>query len=205
MLFKRREPISLKKRLEAIFWPRAGWRRSATYFGHRLSRLPGSPSGIAAGFACGAAISFTPLIGLHFIGAAVLAWALRGNIFASAVGTVVGNPWTFPIIWIWIFNLGKWILGWEAGRELPEEMSFTIIVEHPWEIFLPMLVGGIPTALAAWFAFFFPVKRIVAGYQKARAHRLRRKVEKQIARGERPSVAREGEKADGDLQTEERG
>lgn len=189
MLFKRRDPISLKRRLETVFWPRAGWRRSATYFGHRLSRLPGSPSGIAAGFACGAAISFTPLIGLHFIGAAVLAWALRGNIFASAVGTVVGNPWTFPLIWIWIFNLGIWILGWEAGRELPEEMSFTIIVDYPWEIFLPMLVGGIPTALFAWFAFFFPVKRIVAGYQNARARRLRRKVERQIARGERPDAA----------------
>lgn len=203
MLFKRRHPLTFTKRLGALFWPRAGWRRTATYFGHRLSRLPGSPSGIAAGFACGAAISFTPLIGLHFIGAAVLAWILRGNLFASAVGTVVGNPWTFPLIWIWIFNLGNWLLGQSAGRELPEGMSFTLIVEHPWEIFLPMLVGGIPTALVAWFAFFFPVKRLVAGYQKARAKRLRRKVERQLARGEREAAARE--KESGGLQTEERG
>ena len=205
MLFKRRKPLSLWKRMETVVWPRAGWRRSATYFGHRLSRLPGSPSGIAAGFACGAAISFTPLVGLHFIGAAVLAWLLRGNIFASAVGTVVGNPWTFPVIWLWIFKLGTWILGWEAGRELPEQMSFTLIVEHPWGIFLPMLVGGIPTALVAWFAFFFPVKRLVTGYQRARARRLRRKVGRQIARGERPSVARKENKAESDLQTEEKG
>ena len=202
MLFKRRHPLSVGKRLGGLVWPRSGWRRTATYFGHRLSRLPGSPSGIAAGFACGAAISFTPLIGLHFIGAAVLAWALRGNLFASAVGTVVGNPWTFPLIWLWIFNLGTWVLGWEAGRELPETMSFTLIVEHPWEIFLPMLVGGIPTALVAWFGFFFPVKRVVSSYQKARAKRLRRKTERQIARAEKREAERE--KATGALQTEDK-
>lgn len=204
MLFKRRHPQSFKKRLGGLVWPRSGWRRTATYMGHRLSRLPGSPSGIAAGFACGAAISFTPLIGLHFIGAAVLAWALRGNLFASAVGTVVGNPWTFPLIWLWIFNLGKWVLGWEAGRELPESMSFTLIVDYPWEIFLPMLVGGIPTALVAWFTFFFPVKRVVASYQKARARRLRRKTERQIARREKREAERE-KAASGVLQTEEQG
>lgn len=185
MLFKRRHPLTFGKRVLSMVWPRIGWRRSATYMGHRLSRLPGSPSGIAAGFACGAAISFTPLIGLHFVGAAALAWAIRGNIFASAVGTVVGNPWTFPFIWAWIFSLGKWILGWEAGRELPESVSISFIVDYPWEIFLPMLIGAIPTALVAWIVFYFPVLRLVTGYQKARARRLRRKEARAAIREEK--------------------
>ena len=192
MLFKRRHPLTFSKRVLSMLWPRAGWRRAATYMGHRLSRLPGSPGGIAAGFACGAAISFTPLIGLHFIGAAVLAWLMRGNLFASAVGTVVGNPWTFPFIWVWIFNLGTWILGWESGRELPDRVSITHIVDYPWEIFLPMMIGGIPTALVAWFVFFYPVKRLVAGYQKARARRLKRKAVLAALKGEQEKLQGSG-------------
>lgn len=196
MLFKRRHPLTFSKRMFSMLWPRAGWRRSATYMGHRLSRLPGSPSGIAAGFACGAAISFTPLIGLHFIGAAMLAWVMRGNLFASAVGTVVGNPWTFPLIWVWTFNFGRWILGWDTGRDLPSRVSLTFIVEHPWEIFLPMLIGAIPTAIVAWFVVYFPVVRLVTGYQRARQRRLQRKAVREAIRSEhkREQVSSSGKK-----------
>ena len=124
-----------------------GWRRVATYWAHKLKRLQGSPYAIACGFACGAAVSFTPLIGFHFILAAVLAWALRGNIIASAIGTAVGNPWTFPFIWAGIIWLGTMILGYERGQELPADMTIGTIFEEPGTVLLPMLVGGLPTAV----------------------------------------------------------
>ena len=60
-----------------MLWPRRGWTRMALYIQHRLGRLPGTPYRIAAGFACGAAISFTPFLGLHFVLAALGALALR--------------------------------------------------------------------------------------------------------------------------------
>ena len=69
----------------------------------RLKRLQGTPYSIATGFACGVAISFTPFIGFHMILAALTAWLIRGNIIASAIGTIVGNPWTFPFIWLAVF------------------------------------------------------------------------------------------------------
>ena len=71
-----------------------GWGRVLRYWTFKLKRLQGSPYAIACGFACGAAVSFTPLIGFHFILAAVLAWALRGNIIASAIGTIFEEPGT---------------------------------------------------------------------------------------------------------------
>lgn len=176
-MFKRRHPLPFHQRAGAIVWPRGGWRRSGAYVAHRLRRLPGTPYRIAAGFASGAAVSFTPFIGLHFVLAALLAVAVRGNVIAAAIGTVVGNPWTFPLIWLWIYSLGQWVLGRGDGlKVLPEAISFQHIVESPFEILLPMVVGGIPTAIIAWFVFFWPLQRTVAEYQKARRRRLRKRL-----------------------------
>jgi hypothetical protein len=176
-MFKRRIPLPFHKRAGAFIWPRGGWRRSGAYVAHRLRRMPGPPYRIAAGFASGAAISFTPFIGLHFVLAAALALLVRGNVIAAAIGTVVGNPWTFPFIWLWTYSLGRWVLG--GGQTLkvnPEGISFQHIVESPFEVLLPMIVGGVPTAVVAWFVFFWPLQSSVAGYQKARQRRFRKRL-----------------------------
>lgn len=182
MLFRRRSPLPLFQKLRQAFWPRAGWRRTAIYVSHRVRRLPGTPGHIAAGFACGAAVSFTPFLGLHFVSAALLALLLRGSLLASAIGTVVGNPWTFPLIWAWIYTLGCLILGSEHAACVHDSLSLTELERSPFTteylrdnilVFgLPMTVGGLPTALVAWFAFYWPVKAAVASYQTARRKRL---------------------------------
>lgn len=175
MLFGRRNPLPLLSRLRSALWPRRGWRRSTRYVVHRLSRLPATPYRIAAGFACGSAVSFTPLMGFHFLSAALLAFLIRGNFIASALGTVVGNPWTFPFIWAWTFAFGRWLIGHTREIEpLPQHLSLHYIFENLGEVFLPMLVGSIPTAVAAWFVTYFLVHRLVRGYQRARRLRLLR-------------------------------
>ena len=175
-LFRRREKLSRWTRLGRFVWPRMGWGRILRYWTFKLKRLQGSPYAIACGFACGASVSFTPFIGFHFILAAVLAWAMRGNIIASAIGTAVGNPWTFPFIWAGIMWIGTWILGYERGQELPAELTFGAIFEQPGTVLLPMLVGGLPTGVIVWLLFFFPIRRVVGNYQHHRqARRLRRR------------------------------
>ncbi len=171
----RRHPLSIYRRVREFVWPSGGWRRASLYVAHRVRRLPGTPYRIAAGFACGAAISFTPFIGFHFVGAALLATLLRGSLLASAIGTVVGNPWTFPFIWAWIYGLGQWLLGGEVVSELPAALSLTYIFERPLDVLWPMTVGGVPTAIVAWFAVFWPVRGAVAEYQHARRLLVRRK------------------------------
>ncbi|MDE0049530.1 MAG: DUF2062 domain-containing protein, partial [Rhodospirillales bacterium] len=157
----------------------------------------GSPYAIACGFACGAAVSFTPFIGFHFILAAVLAWALRGNVIASAIGTAVGNPWTFPFIWAGIMWIGTWILGYERGQELPAELTFGAIFEQPGTVLLPMLVGGLPTGVIVWLLIFFPIRRVVANYQHHRqAKRLRRR---RVLDEERRAREGQAEKAEDDI------
>ncbi len=174
-MFGRRHPLPIYRRVREIVWPSGGWHRASLYVAHRLRRLPGTPYRIAAGFACGAAISFTPFIGFHFVGAALLSILLRGSLLASAIGTVVGNPWTFPFIWAWIYALGQWLLGGEVVSELPAVLSLTYIFERPLDVLWPMTVGGVPTSVAAWFAFFWPVRGAVAEYQHARSRLVRRR------------------------------
>ena len=57
--------------------------RFISYYKLKLARLPASPNAIASGFACGSMVSFTPLLGLHFILAIVIAYLIRGNLIAA--------------------------------------------------------------------------------------------------------------------------
>ena len=175
MLFGRRHRASYLGRAREVVWPRSGARRAGTYLAHRVRRLPGTPYSIAAGLACGAAVSFTPFMGLHFVLGAVLALVIRGNIVASAIGTAVGNPWTFPLIWSLIYNIGRALLGMGEGAGVSPDLTLSEIANQPMELLTPMLVGAVPTALAAWTVFFFPVYLGVRRYQairQARRHRL---------------------------------
>ncbi len=185
-MFRRREKPLIHHRMRAWVWPRGGIMRAWRYVMHRLARLPGSAYSIAAGFACGAAISFTPFVGFHILISALLAWALRANILASAIGTVVGNPWTFPFIWVWLYESGTWMITRDsASGPMPNfEQTFSQIMEallrfdlsslidSAMPVFWPMFLSGVPTALVVWFVFFLPLQRLINAYQKRRAHRL---------------------------------
>ncbi len=178
-MFKRRAQRTYWDRARGFVWPRSGWRRAFAYMTHRIKRLPGTPQSIAAGVACGVAASFTPLVGLHFILAALLAWLIGGSIIASAIGTAAGNPWTFPIIWIGIYRLGAMILGWDVSETLPDGLTLTYIVDNPTAVLLPMVVGAVPAALVAWTVTFWPVLSIVTKYHELR----RRRLVKRLAQG----------------------
>jgi uncharacterized protein (DUF2062 family) len=175
-MFGRRRPLPLVERTARWVWPRGGWTRQGIYVAHRIKRLPGTPNSIAAGFACGVAVSFTPFIGFHFVLAALLALLMRGNIIASAIGTVAGNPWTFPVIWIWTYNIGLWVLGQEQGGTLPEDFSIQYIFDNPLKVLWPMAVGSLPTGLSAWLIAFFSMRVVVKRYRLRRRSRLRAKL-----------------------------
>jgi len=191
-MFQRRQKISIFQRIRQFFWPSAGWQRSTRYVFHRVARIPGSAYSLAAGFACGAAISFTPFIGLHFILSAILAYIMRANIIASAIGTVVGNPWTFPFIWVAVFNVGNWIVDSDdvsAGEvdflhvltesmEAMHRLDFEYLLETSAPVMVPMLVGCVPVAIFVWILFFMPLRPMISKYQAARHHKRTRKARK---------------------------
>lgn len=155
-LFKSANKPSLIRGIASFFWPRGGFRRAWTCQFLRLARLKACPHKISLGFAAGAFASFLPLVGLHFILAAALAFAVRGNIIASAVGTVVGNPLTFPMIWFATYKVGLTLTGQldaqgSGSVAIPIDLqsafdptAFTGVFHKIGEAFVPMLVGALP-------------------------------------------------------------
>ncbi len=172
------------RRVREFFWPRAGWGRSTRYVAHRIGRLRATPHAVAAGVAAGVSVSFLPLSGAHFLLAAALAWATRGNLVASAIGTLAGNPWTFPPIWIGSYELGLLMLpgtegmprlGVGAFAQLFANLVRSVItadldlfMDAVWPFWMPMMVGGLPLALASWVASYVGTRRLV---EKVRARR----------------------------------
>ena len=83
---------------------------------------------------------------------------------ASAIGTVVGNPLTFPFIWASTYSVGNIILGRPAHfhfrdvRQSIAEQSLHAI----WPIIGPMALGaiaiGVPAALVGYGIAFFGVR-----------------------------------------------
>lgn len=179
MLFRRRHKPSALTKLRAWIWPRSGWRRAGLYVWHRLARLPGTPHSIAAGFACGAAISFTPFLGFHIALALAFATILRGNYLAAVIGTVVGNPWTFPPIFALTAYVGMRMLGHDAVAEAPVwdwNAIFVAPVTYLSEfvpLVYPLIIGGIPVAVIVWVVFYLVFKDLLTRYRARRAARVK--------------------------------
>lgn len=136
--------------------------------------MPGTPHSIAAGVASGAAVSFTPFIGLHFLMGFAVAWVVRGNLLASAIGTAVGNPWTFPFIFALTGQVGVMLIGGDAAAEVPA-WNWDALFSEPaayltsfLPLVFPLLVGGVPVAIVVWLLFYFSFKGLLVGYHAAR-------------------------------------
>jgi len=218
VVFKRRTPRSYFRIVVETFYPRGGWRRASQYVAYRLRRLPDPAHKISRGIAAGVFTSFTPIFGFHFIIAAAIAWALRGNLIASLLATFFGNPVTFPFIAAVSMEVGAWILGSppvplnrvggafsQAFTEIWHNMTviFTDETAH-WDrlaaffdvIFLPYLVGGlVPGMLAAIAAYYLSYPLIVT-YQKARDRRRQARIKKKLRKAtearERAEAAEKG-------------
>ncbi|MBF9030803.1 DUF2062 domain-containing protein [Rhodobacterales bacterium HKCCE3408] len=200
MVFKRRTPLSWGQAFLRFLWPRGGWGRAAQYVKHRVRRLPGTPEQIARGIFAGVFASFTPLYGLHFIFAGVLAWAMRGNVLAGLLGTFFGNPLTYVPISIISLRTGHFLLQtppehrrtrdvfdsmghaaealWFNFRALftPERADWQGLHEFWGTVFFPWLVGGIIPGIIAGLVCYFISVPVIRAYQARRTARLRKRM-----------------------------
>lgn len=204
MVFKRRKPRTYFEFVSESFFPRGGWRRAGWYIAYRLRRLPDPAHKISRGIAAGVFTSFTPLFGFHFVIAAAIARALRGNMVAAILATFFGNPLTFPLIAAVSMELGSYLLGqpgyplhliWAAFQDAAQDLwrnlvaIFTLDTAH-WSglrlffdrVFLPYLVGGLLPGIASGFAAYFLANPLIAAYQKARLARLKKRFAKKRER-----------------------
>ena len=142
-------------------------RRFFSYYKLKLARLPASSYAISAGFACGSMVSFTPLLGFHFVLAVVFSYLFRANYIAALIGTIVGNPISFPFIWGLIYKVGAFIVDRSDNNLIPN-INFEIIIKQTYDIFIPMLVGGAVLAIPVWLLTYFITYSFVSSFKKAR-------------------------------------
>ena len=98
MPFGRKRKQSLLTSLLNFFKILFIFSRAKKYISLSIKRIKGSPQALSLGLATGVAISFTPFIGLHALLAMFISWVIGGSMAAALIGTLFGNPWTFPII-----------------------------------------------------------------------------------------------------------
>lgn len=192
MVFKRRQPRGWWSWFRQFFYPDGGFRRATRYVVHRMRRLPDEPHRIARGIFAGCLIGFLPLPGLQFVGAAGLAWLMRGNILAALLGTFNSNPVTTPFFAVAAISLGHWMLGIQtpltaeaigkafadAGGDLWGNVMaiFTDAPAH-WEglvnfwqtIYVPYFIGALGPGIVLSLGFYYATIPLVHAYQKSRA------------------------------------
>lgn len=171
MLFGRRKPPSLAQRIRTAFWPPKGISRSVRYIAIRVFRLKATPHAVAAGVAAGVAVSCTPFLGFHFIMAFCLAFILRGNMVAAALGTAFGNPLTFPLIFAAAYRIGVYLLGGQPSDRVGEANLFFLLRQLDfgplWDpVLKPTLIGGLPLAALCGAAFYVLTRQGVRLFQQ---------------------------------------
>ena len=113
----------------------------------KIFRIKDFPESVAIGLAWGVSISFTPLLGLHLIICYSGTILMRGNLIAATVGSVIGNPWTFPFFFYLAYKLG--LLFFFSPLE-KYEFKIKFLIENFQDLYFPTLVGSLPIAIIVW-------------------------------------------------------
>ena len=139
-------------------------KRASLFYFLKLIRVKDTKKKLAIGFACGSMVSFSPFIGFHFFLAVIFAYIFRGNIVASLIGTFVGNPFTFPFIWIFIYKVGN--IFFKNDQNFSLELNFKSLFDQGYDILIPMLIGSLIVSIPIWFISYFTVKFLLETFKK---------------------------------------
>jgi len=129
--------------------------RLLTLLKYRIIRIKDFPESVAIGLAWGAAVSFTPLLGFHLIICFLGTWIMKGNLIAATVGTIIGNPWTFPFFFYFAYKIGVFF---HFDSLQVYEFNINFFLENFDNLFYPTLFGSLPIAIIVWVTTYFLCK-----------------------------------------------
>ena len=137
---------------------------------HKIKRIKDFPESVAIGLAWGAAVSVTPILGLHLIVCYTGTWIMRGNLIAATVGTIIGNPWTFPFFFYLDYKIGVLFY---FDKMSNYEFKLKFLFENFQELFLPTLFGSIPIAIFVWLITYYLTKNILEKKLNEKKNKIR--------------------------------
>jgi uncharacterized protein len=94
---------------------------------------------------------------------------------AALLGTFVGNPLTYPLIWYSTYAVGNLMLRGKTPKEAIDLSGgiFQSSLDQLWPILKPMTLGCLPVGLALAALSYVLVRPMVEAYK----HRRRRQLE----------------------------
>lgn len=124
--------------------------------------LDNHPGHIAAGFAVGVFISFTPPVpGLHTAAAILLAFVFRLNKLTCLTGAWVNSPLTIIPSMILSYKLGKWFLGGQPAELRISNLDWNclkgVLMHHSKPLLLGSSILGFVAAVIAYFVCYWLV------------------------------------------------
>src|SRR3990172_13379085 len=103
----------------------------------------------------------------------LIAGVFGGSLIAAILGTFLGNPLTYPLLWYAAYEAGNLMLGAPTTKRQIDLSGgiFQTSFDQLWPILKPMSLGCIPVGLVAAGIAYVLVKPMVAAYQHRRRPR----------------------------------
>lgn len=133
-----------------------------------ILKLDDSPSQLAAAFALGVFIAFSPTIGLHTIMCLLLAWMFRLSKLVVFTAALINNPWTIVPMYGFCLWFGIRITGGSANvpaiawNELTFSNAFQTLLPYLWPFVAGTVVVGVVAAAIAYAIIY----RAIVRYRK---------------------------------------
>lgn len=127
-----------------------------------IMSLDNHPGHIAAGFAVGVFISFTPPVpGFHTAAAIIIAFIFRLNKLTCITGSWVNSPITVVPSMIIAYKLGAFLLGCKTTELRLNTLDWTtlkgVLIHHSKPLLLGCSLIGFVMAIIAYFACYWLV------------------------------------------------
>ncbi len=130
-----------------------------------LFQLNDTPHRLAAAFALGVFIAFSPTIGLHTISCILFAWVFRLSKLVVFTAAFINNPWTIVPMYGFCLWLGTKIIGSSARapqiawNELSLRNAYLIVKPYLLPFVAGTLVAGIVAAVISYGVVYYAVVR----------------------------------------------
>lgn len=130
-----------------------------------IFKLDDSPNQLAAAFAAGVFIAFSPTVGLHTLTCLLIAWLFRLSKIVVLTAAFVNNPWTIVPMYGFCLWFGMKITGAEAAtpaiawNELTFRNAYAVLAPYLWPFVAGTLVIGMFAAVVAYGVMYWAVVR----------------------------------------------
>lgn len=148
----------------------------------KVLRIQASPHNIAMGLAAGVFVGLLPVLPFQIVLAVSLAFLLKGNKIAAALGTWVSNPLNWVPFYLLFYHVGNTILPFEAPPFDPQNLEIAQMLDAGWKLFAVMMLGGVIVATPSAIASYFLTVKVITMYRKKKAERAAQKRKNALAR-----------------------